>query len=314
MRFENWCSRHPLFVSCQTWSFGKVFLMHPVLPKLMPLAFFFPPRMDELFGRTHRVSICPYPHSIFHAVTRTEVLKLECASELAGHLIQYRLPSSMMKISDSKVWGWSHSLDFYQDSRGGCSCWSGAIPQEALYQLEWSIVLNQIGAFVPCLKPSHVYSIKPKHWAWAQSLQLFQWHLPPLHLWFRHTKHFPVLLPWPVLSHSLSLHIQSLPGVFLLFLYWADSYSSGKILLKCHFLHETITESFRNRVSLSSPLCSNLKCITLHFDDLFAYLSNDSEPLLNFTLFIAIFSVSLKPSTMSSTKYTVNWHIAWKTG
>ena len=41
MKFDNWCSRCPLLISCQVQGFTKSSLIHPALPTLMPLDFFF---------------------------------------------------------------------------------------------------------------------------------------------------------------------------------------------------------------------------------------------------------------------------------
>lgn len=87
-------------------------------------------------------------------------------------------------------------------------------------------------------------------------------------------RHFPVLSPYHVCSHLQPLHIKFSPwSLFLLFLCWADSHSSVKSLLKCHFLYETFTEPFSNIVSFSSPLYTNLEHISMHFDYLFAHFS-----------------------------------------
>lgn len=65
-----------------------------------------------------------------------------------------------------------------------------------------------------------------------------------------------------------------LPGVLpSCFYIGSDSHSSVKMLLKCHFLHEAIAEPFSNTISLFSPLCPDLQCITLRSDDLLAHFS-----------------------------------------
>lgn len=131
---------------------------------------------------------------------------------------------------------------------------------------------------------------------------------------FGHSTHFPVLPPLClVLSHFQILHIPSSAcSLPLRLLYWVDSHSSVKILLKCHFLHEAIAEPFSNAISLFSPLCSDLQCITLLSDGLFTQFSNALWTPRNkaqFILFILVFYVSLRPSTVASTKYMLNEHL-----
>lgn len=90
-------------------------------------------------------------------------------------------------------------------------------------------------------------------------------------------------------QHTFPCSTTAVPGTFTLsdlhipssacslplrLLYWVDSHSSVKILLKCHFLHEAIAEPFSNTISLFSPLYSDLQCITSLSDDLFAHFSN----------------------------------------
>lgn len=131
-----------------------------------------------------------------------------------------------------------------------------------------------------------------------QTLQLSQWPLPPVHISGSGTPNTSLCYHHAVFLHTRSLcRYKSLPGEILLFLYWVNSHSSVKILLKCHFLHETITGSFRNIIPLSAPLCSDVEYSTLHFDSLFEYLdylfayhanaSWASSIKLNFILFIA---------------------------
>lgn len=113
------------------------------------------------------------------------------------------------------------------------------------------IILRQIGTFLHWLKPFHVYRTKPLVEQGAQQVRFSS----TFYLQFRRSKHLPILPSHRVLSHFQSLPMQSSPGVFFSCFYiGVDSHSSVKILLQCHFLNETITESFRNSFFLLSSL------------------------------------------------------------
>ena len=173
----------------------------------------------------------------------------------------------MTRISDSEGWYWGWKFGFFIKFSGEAAPGGpGATLWEALY---WKGPPKTDGEFVHRLKTCVFTAEKPSHWAKSIdtaafpettfSCSLAQAHqaLPRVHQ----------TLPHAVFLHTCSLcRYKSLSGEILLFLYWVNSHSSVKILLECHFLHETITGSFRNSIFLSLLLCaSDLEYSTSHF-------------------------------------------------
>lgn len=201
--------------------------MYPVQHKLTLLGFFFPPR-DELFGTIYRASVCLYP-------TLSSMLLLE------QRFSNFHLPLKISWISgyntDSQLPGPEFLI--LKSEFGFLSGFQMRLPAATPgphFKKHYTrvIVLKQIGAFVHWVKPFHVYRIKqgPTTEQGTQACQLFQL-FPPLCVWFRHTKHFPVLPSHYVLSHFQFLHRQFSPRVFFSYFYiWVDSHSLVKVLLK----------------------------------------------------------------------------------
>ena len=184
--------------------------MHPVLPTLMPLAFF------QGWAMWNSLSSCNLylPHCIFPVVPGTVVLKLKCASESTGHLDTTQIP----KPHDQNFWFWSLGLElrmWISIKFPGEATAAGPGPNFEEHCTGKS-VLKQTDGFVLCLKALHVYSRNPNHWAGSTDTSAFPGTSPSCpHLWLRYTKHFPVLPPCHVPSHLQSLQIQVSP--------WRDS-------------------------------------------------------------------------------------------
>lgn len=262
MKFDNWCSRCPLLISCpSTKGFTKSSLIHPALPHTHASGFFF--TFQGWAIATISWASIYITHCISHAGTGTVVLNLSVRQDRLGAVIQH----TDSQIPDRNFWCWSLGLGmkiwiFHQFL--GEAAPGGLGPHfEKLY---WKGHPKADGEFVHHLEdfvftaesPAQPLSRVHRHCGFPRDLLLLFTSLAQAHPSTSSvcTKHYPMLCFFTLAVFADT----SLSGEIFLFLYWVNSHisqdSAGMSLS-----HETITGSFRNSIfslCFSVPLIWNL--------------------------------------------------------